>query len=192
MVTENISDVIHQRRSTKTASMNGKKIPDELLLRVLEHADWAPTHGRTEPWRFVIFSDDKVAEFGKEHAQLYQIHTPEDKFLPTTYDKLLHNGDLCSHVVVAVMQRGHLPKIPPLEEIAATAAAIQNVLLAATAEGIATFWSTGGMVFHPSFRAWLGFGENDQVMGVLYFGYSHTTPEAKRNIPFSSKLKWVK
>lgn len=29
---------------------------------MLEAANWAPTHGRTEPWRFVVLSPDGLQE----------------------------------------------------------------------------------------------------------------------------------
>src|SRR5690242_14206164 len=121
---EIISDIIRNRRSIKPAKMNGKKIPDEQVRELLRLANWAPTHGRTEPWRFVVYSGDKVKEFCLRHAELYKAHVPPEKFEQATYDKQLHNGDLASHLIVSIMQRGDLPKIPALEEIAATAIAI--------------------------------------------------------------------
>lgn len=29
---------------------------------MLEAANWAPTHGKTEPWRFVVLSEDALQE----------------------------------------------------------------------------------------------------------------------------------
>src|SRR5437868_11863455 len=115
-----ISNVIHNRRSIKPAKMNGKKIAGELVEEVLELANWARTHGRTEPWRFVVYGGEKVKEFGQQHAELYKSNTPAEGFLQMTYDKHFHNGDMASHVVIAIMQRGTNPKIPVQEEICAT------------------------------------------------------------------------
>ena len=130
-----LADIIKNRRSIKPAKMNGKIIPDELVKDILLLADWAPTHGRTEPWRFVVYSGNKVKEFCRQHAELYKANTTAETFKQESYDKLLHNGDLASHITIAIMQRGNLPKIPVLEEIIATSAAIQNILLGATALG---------------------------------------------------------
>ena len=33
-----------------------------VLEQMLEAANWAPTHGRTEPWRFVVLSPDALQE----------------------------------------------------------------------------------------------------------------------------------
>ena len=36
-----------------------------------------PTHGHTEPWRFMVFMlPDKIEVFGNLHATLYQQITP--------------------------------------------------------------------------------------------------------------------
>src|SRR5438046_10016903 len=106
-----ISGVIKNRRSIKPAKMNGKKIPDEQVKEVLKLANWAPTHGRTEPWRFIVYSDDKVKQFCYQHAELYKANTPVEKFEQGIYDKQLHNGELASHIVIAIMQRGDVLKI---------------------------------------------------------------------------------
>jgi len=185
-----VSEVIKSRRSIKPVKMNGKKIPDEQIREILQLANWAPTHGRTEPWRFIIYANEKVKQFCLQHAQLYKQHTPAEKFDQAIYDKQLHNGDQASHLVIAIMQRGNSPKIPVLEEIAATAVAIQNVLLGATSLGIASFWSTGGMTHHAEMKNLLQLKDEDIVMGLLYFGYSDEQLEGKRQTGMEEKLIW--
>lgn len=187
---EIIADIIKNRRSIKPVKMNGKKIPDQQVSELLQLANWAPTHGRTEPWRFIVYAGEKVQEFCRRHAELYKTHTPVEKFEQGNYDKLLHNGDLASHIIIAVMQRGALPKIPALEEIAATAIAIQNILLGATAAGIASFWSTGGMAHHSVMKHFLQLKEEDIVMSILYLGYSDEKIEGKRQTPIEEKVIW--
>src|SRR5258706_2537897 len=176
-----ISSIIHNRRSIKPAKMNGKKIPDELVKEILELANWAPTHGRTEPWRFIVYPGEKVEEFCHQHAALYKSNTPVENFNQNTYDKQFHNGDLASHLVIAIMQRGANPKIPAQEEICATAASVENILLAATAAGIASFCSTGGMVHKPAMKDFLELNEEDVVVGMIYPGFSDERPEGKRD-----------
>lgn len=186
---ELIKNIIETRRTVKPVQMNGRRIPDEQVQELLALADWAPTHGYTEPWRFTVFS--RPADFCSQHAELYRQHTEPEQFQALNYEKYLHMGDEASHVVVVVMQRGNLAKIPVLEEAAATAAAIQNILLGATALGISSFWSTGGLTYHPAMKAWLQLREEDQVMGVLYLGYSDKPVQpGRRNIPLPEKVTW--
>jgi nitroreductase len=185
-----VSQIIQTRRSIKPAKMNGKKIPDEQVKELLKLANWAPTHGRTEPWRFIVYSGDKVKEFCYHHAELYRALTPKPKFEEGSYDKQLHYGDLASHLIIALMQRGNSPKIPALEEIAATAAAVQNILLGATAAGITSFWSTSGMTHHPAMKDFLKLRKEDVIMGFVYLGYSDEQWEGKRQTSMDEKVVW--
>jgi nitroreductase len=185
-----LSDIIKKRRSIKPVRMNGKKIPDEQVKEILQLANWAPTHGRTEPWRFIVYAGDKVREFCYQHAELYKALTPAAKFEQANYDKQLHNGDLASHLIIAIMQRGNSPKIPALEEIAATAAAMQNILLGATAAGITSFWSTGGMTHHSVMKDFLKLKKEDIVMGIIFLGYTDEVSEGKRQTSMDEKVTW--
>ena len=171
--------------------MNGKVIPEEQIKELIELADWAPTHGRTEPWRFFIYTGEALKQFALTHADIYWQHTPEDKRTTTAFENLQHTTDNVSHLVIAAMKRGTNPKIPMLEEIAATSAAMDNILLGATALGISSFWSTGGMTHHPALKEYLQLSEEDLVMGLIYLGYSdEPAKEGKRAVPVAEKAIW--
>lgn len=185
-----LSSVIKNRRTIKPAEMNGQKITDGRINALLELADWAPTHANTEPWKFTVYADGKT--FGHQHAELYKANTPADNYMQMTYEKLLHMGDKASHVIVCAMRRKPQTRIPVLEEIAATACAMQNILLGATALNIASYWGTGGMAHHPAMKQFLGLGDEDVVMGVLYLGHADHKPGGKRNTPLSEKVTWVR
>jgi nitroreductase len=185
-----VAENIKTRRSTKPMAMNGHKIPNGEIAALLELADWAPNHGNTEPWRFIVYENPQ--EFCRQHADLYQQNNLGDKFDTTQFNKLLHQGDKASHIIIAVMKRGRLLKIQALEEIAAASSAIQNLLLGATALNIASFWSTGGMALNPALKNFLDFSENDQVMGILYLGYADEHAAGKRIVPIEEKIRWIK
>lgn len=188
----NIKEIIQLRRTVKPTSMNGKKIDDATVQELLQLADWAPTHGLTEPWYFAVFSGDKVKSFCTDHAELYKTHTPAASYIPGNYDKLKTQGDLASHVIAICMKRGANPKIPEVEEIAAVACAVQNIWLAATAQNIAVYWGSGGMTYTPAMQDYLGLRDEDKVMGFLYLGYSEEAPRPGRRIkPLDEKVKWM-
>ena len=188
---DTIAEVIRDRRSIKPAAMNGKKIEDSVITSLLELADWAPTHGRTEPWRFVVYGGESVARFCAEHAELYKQNTPEDKFTTAKFEGLVHTGDKLSHIIAVYMKRVEGAKIPILEDIAATAAAVQNVLLGAQAQGISVLWSTGGMTLQPAMKNYFGLQQDDQMMGLLYLGYTDEAPvPGRRAVPLDQKVTW--
>ncbi|SJZ44517.1 Nitroreductase [Chitinophaga eiseniae] len=190
--TSYLEKIIASRRTVKPTSMNGRKIADETVQQLLQMADWAPTHGYTEPWYFVVYGGDKVQEFCTAHADLYKQFTPPDKFIAGSYDKLKSQGDLASHVIAICMKRGSNPKIPVVEEIAAVSCAVQNMWLSATSQGIAAYWGSGGMTFHPAMQDYLGLGDDDQVLGFFYLGYTDDPVQpGKRLKPLSEKVKWM-
>ncbi len=173
--------------------MNGKKINETAIHQLLELADWAPTHARTEPWRFVVYTETGLQKFCQEHADLYKAYTDPEKFTTAKYQSIIQNGEKVSHLILVYMKRQPTKKIPLVEEIAATAAAMEHILLGAQALGISCLWSTGGMTHHESMKQMLGLAEDDMVMGLLYLGYTdEPSSEGKRNIPLSEKISWHK
>ena len=187
-----LQDIITSRRSTKPAVLNGRQIDDQQIQLLLSLANWAPTHANTEPWRFVVYSGDAVQQFCHRHAELYKQNTPPEKFNTAKYEKQQHNGDNASHLIAVYMQRGTNPNITELEEICATAAAVQNILLGAETLGIAVLWSTGGATLAPAMKEYLGLEEEDRMIGLLYMGYTDEPVKPGRRLPIESKTKWIK
>ncbi|MES2003913.1 MAG: nitroreductase [Bacteroidota bacterium] len=186
-----LKNIIQQRRSTKPSDMNGKTIDKAVIEQLLSLANWAPTHARTEPWRFVVYEKAAKQQFCADHAELYKTNTDPEKFMQGKYDKLVQQGDPVSHIVLVYMKRTQTNTIPVLEEVAAVSAAIQNILLGAAAQGIAALWGSGGMTHHPSMKKYLGLEEADIVMGILYLGYSDIVAKSgTRSIPIENKVVW--
>ncbi|WP_299496950.1 nitroreductase [Mucilaginibacter sp.] len=185
-----ISTIIKTRRTVKPFLMNGDKIPNNQITELLELTDWAPTHGLTEPWRFVVYAEPSV--FCHEHAEMYKHNTNAEEFNQSVYNNLAQQGNKASHIIIAIMHRGNLPKIPVFEEMAATACAVQNLLLGATALNIASYWGTGGMILKPAMRTFLQLRDEDEVMGVLYLGLADEYPQGVRRVPLADKVKWIK
>lgn len=190
IVTEKI---IRERRSIKPQSFNGKKIDNKTIDQLIQSADWAPTHGYTEPWRFIIMYDKGVQRFCEDHAELYKSNTPLEKFVQSKYDKLKTQGDKVSHVIACFSHRGENPNIPELEEICATACAIQNVLLVAESLGISALWSTGGEILKPWMKEYLQLREEDSMLGILYLGYSDAPKQpGRRLVSLEEKVMWYR
>jgi len=185
-----VQNIIKARRNIKPAHFNGAHIPHDIIKQLLEVADWAPTHKFTEPWRFLVYGPSRVQHFCFEHAALYKAHTAEVDFEAAKFDKLLHMGDKASHIIVVYMKRTPGNRLPEWEEQAAVACAIQNLLIAAESEGIACFWSTGGMSARPEFKTWLNLDEEDFPMGILYLGHTDEKPIGVRKIPMDLKVRW--
>lgn len=188
---EILKSIIENRRTLKPEAMNGKQIPADIFEQLTALADWAPTHGRTEPWRFFVYTGQSLKDFCQTHADMYKAHSPEETYNPATYENLLHKGDLASHLVVAVMKRGSNPKIPLIEEVASASASVENVLLGAAALGISAMWNTGGIAHKAPMKEYFNLAEEDHILGFVYFGYTdEPAKEGKRAVPLAEKVSF--
>jgi nitroreductase len=189
-----INRLIRHRRSIFPPSFSGEVVPREQIEQLLENAHWAPNHGRTEPWFFKVFSGGALQRLGETHAALYKEFKAPEEFKEVKYNKLKVRASQCSHVIAICMKRGPKANIPVLEEVEAVACAVQNLWLTASAMGIAGYWASGGMTYHPSMRAFLELtGEEDICLGFFMLGYPKDGkwPEGKRESDWREKVEWI-
>ena len=181
-------DIIRERRAVYPAQYNQEPISHDELKQILEAANWAPTHRRTEPWRFHVFhsleSRQRLADF-----------------LVDTYDRITENpkeikrkkvGDkpLQSGAVLAICyQRDAQERVPEWEEIAATAMGVQNLWLQAHSMGIGGYWSSPALKDHMGDLLELQKGE--VCLGFFYLGkYEGSTADGIRNSGIDQKTTW--
>jgi nitroreductase len=190
MKIDTIQHAIATRRTIKPERFTGDIIPDELIWKVLEAANWAPTHGHTEPWRFVVFTGVK------KHDLLIFLNALDDSL---NGPNEIRNGkratsfEKTSHILAIVCKRGNNPKIPEQEELLATAMAVQNMWLTASELGIGSYWSTGSLAYLPQLTTFLGFNPDvDYALGFFFMGMPISgIPEGKRLTPIQGKVRWV-
>lgn len=122
-------------------------LPEGLLERLVEAAHLAPSVGFMQPWRFIRITDAALRQ--SLHAQVDAERIATANALPTRNDafrKVKIEGILdCAEVLVAVLMPGrerHLigRRTLPEMDIASLGCAIQNMWLAARAEGIGLGW----------------------------------------------------
>jgi len=184
-----LEKIIKNRRSIMPESRH--KLGDDEIIKLLELADWAPTKGQTEPWRFIVYGGAAVKAFCRQHAALYRIHTSLSDFEDTVFEGITHFGDKTSHMILVYMKRDPKRRVSLVEELSATAASIQNMLLGAESLGINTLWYTGGLVMHQTMKDYLGLGAEDQILGILNLGYSPKKRKAgKRKTAMEKKVIW--
>jgi len=184
-----IENIIAHRRSIDPDDFNGSKVAESVIYKMIEAAHWAPTHGYTEPWRFIIYDTAHVRDFGVLHANTYKDFTPEHQFLSKKYDKILHRGDLASHIIVIIVEHGLRQNIPEIEEILSVGCAVQNMMLVADVYGVATFWSTGGMCYHPALAQNLHLSAIQKILGFLFVGHTDIPiPAGKREHTALSRI----
>jgi nitroreductase len=187
---ETILRIIRNRRSIKPGDYQETRIPRPVLDQLFEAANWAPTHGMTEPWRFVVFEDAARTVLGEELARIYRIKTPAEHVQDAKAEKLRRNPLLSPCILAIGMHRQVSKKIPEIEEIEAVACAVQNLHLMATALGIGGYWSSGSPICTREFGDFLGMGADDQVLGLFYLGYPSKPWPTGTRTPTTDKVAW--
>ena len=182
----NIDKTIKARKTLKLRANPNKPLPvtkgDEFkktLEELIELAGKAPFHHTSpkgfqknrlkgsEPWRFrlldgencrILLENLKNGNPVKSSRGLLQMLAAADAvvlgtWLPEKKKKKSFNFQ---------------PNIKNMEHIAATGAAIQNLLLAATARRINAYWSSGGIMRKQAMKKYLGISKKEILLGALF------------------------
>lgn len=185
-----INELIRQRRTIYPEQFSDRKVHREQVENILTNAQWAPTHGNTQPWRFKVFMDDARTTLSDFLAKTYVANTPTELQDDKKLAKLL-TRPLKSSVVIAVcMERQKEEKILEIEEIEAVACAIQNMHLTVTAYGLGGFWSTPKLIYTQEMNEFLGLSEKDKCLGLFYIGYPAIEWPKSHRKPLEYTTEW--
>jgi nitroreductase len=185
-----VNELIRSRRTIYPEQFSDRKVHREQIEVILNNAQWAPTHGNTQPWRFKVFTDDSRQKLADFLGQTYLDLTPKDQQNDQKLAKMLTRPLKASVVIAVCMERQKEEKILELEEIEAVACAVQNMHLSCTAYGLGGFWATPKLIYHPKMNEFLGLGEKDKCLGLFYIGYpSIEWPKAHRK-PLEYTTEW--
>ena len=142
-------------------------VPVAHLRWALEVAILGPNHHRTRPWRFHVFT-------GAGREQLVQAFMAAAVRLrrdPTEARGRALEAPVM--IVVSCVPDLTNPKVKREEEEFATAAAIENLMLALTAVGVGSIWITGALATSPEVADALSLPQaQGRIMGIVEAGYA--------------------
>ncbi|MBS9460975.1 nitroreductase [Flagellimonas sp. 389] len=182
-----IFDLIKKRRSVFPAQYNDRPIEKETVERLLEAANWAPTHKKTEPWRFKVVMREKKVALGKFLSDKYQEIDSKPKQIKIR--KLQENPARSGAVIAICMQRDPNESLPEWEELAATAMAVQNMWLCCTEMGLGCYWSSPGLITYMD--EFFDLNDGEKCLGFLYMGYYDDAIPPSSRTPIEDKVEWL-
>jgi nitroreductase len=150
-----------------------REVPAALVEQLCEIGQWAPCHKRTWPAQYRLLSGDARAQLGKVAAAAMEARGDEPARVAKTLAKYLRTP--------AMLVVGAAPGDSPLrsaENRDATAAAVQNILLAATAAGLASFWSSCPKGANEAVASYCELEAGSHVVGLVYLGWPAAEVEA--------------
>jgi 5,6-dimethylbenzimidazole synthase len=164
---------IFERRDMRHFS--GGSVPDDQLQRLLKAAHHAPSVGLMQPWRFIRVRSQPLRQSLHDVVEHERIQTAkaldarEDEFMKLKVQGILQAAE----VIVVTMPPGREQHIfgrrtLPEMDMASAACAIQNMWLAARAEGLGLGWVS---MFEPQALAKLmHMPEGSQPVAILCLG----------------------
>jgi nitroreductase len=130
-------------------------------------ARWAPNHRRTWPWQFAACVGSGRSRLGQAFAEdLRERSDAGEAAVAKTLTKYLR----APAIVVAASAPHSRPDINR-ENLHTVAAGVQNLLLAATAAGLASFWASPPDNASPRALSLCGFESGSHIVGVIYLGW---------------------
>jgi nitroreductase len=182
-----IFDVIHSRHSVNKVKPD--PLPRSVIEKLLSAGVQAPNHYKVHPWRFVVLTGTARERLGEVMAASFRARFPD---LPEDGLSKERAKPLRAPVVIAVAaDKPSEPKVNEIENICAVAAACQNILLAAQAEGLGAIWRTGDAARDPKIKEFLGFEPDQHLIGFLYIGYPDLTSAPLERPSFEDRTIWM-
>ena len=177
---EIVHRVIAERRDVRR--FRPDVVPDDVLQRVLEAAHRAPSVGLMQPWRLIVIRDLDTRVAVRRLAQRERLRQADsfdertrqflDQKVEGVVEAPLGVCVCCDHGEpdVEVLGRGTIPET----DVYSTACAVQNLWLAARAEGLGVGWVS---FYRPEdLRALLGIPARVDPIAYLCLGWPDERP----------------
>lgn len=173
-----VAEAIRQRRSNLNVDLD-RPVPRELLDELIGLAVLAPNHYRTNPWRSVVLTGAARGRVSRVAADaLERRGGANESVLERQRTQFLR----APAVIVAAAAPDDDP-IKHVENKYTVAAGVENILLAATAAGLASAWRSGPAMVDPEVaapvKAAIGLAADDEIIAFVYLGYPIAPPGAR-------------
>ncbi|MCM0650668.1 nitroreductase family protein [Clostridium swellfunianum] len=179
---------IHDRRTVRM--FTEKPLNDDVLNKILEAGIWAPSHGNTQPWEFIVIGPNTRRKLSEtylnmmENGPLKNPSFPEDR--KAAIRKFATNfGD--APVLIAVACPPASNDMDRYDFPLTAGAVIQNMLLEAWDNEVAGVWLSFGI--NPEAQSILEINEGGFIGGILAIGYSSNIPAAPPRISVEEKTR---
>lgn len=182
----NLEDAIKSRKTNKVRVDAEHPLPAEgidlsaTIKELIEVSGWAPFHFEChethrgdlpgiEPWRFYSIDRKGCRKLLERFQNRNPLPAPEGlQQMLAAADALVIATWLPDPPEDEVFKGMFKSTARNMEHIAAAAAACQNFLLAATARGLNSYWSSGGVLRTPRVFDALGIPTNQILLGALF------------------------
>ncbi len=163
---DDFAALAHARRTTMAVQPD-VPVPRETVQALCELAQYAPSHKRTWPWRFALADGDGRLRLGNVIADAMELHGDTPEKVAKTRTKYLRTP-----AILVVGSAAGDSELRTAENRDSVAAGVQNLLLAATAHGLASYWSSCPKGANDVTAALCGFDAGTTIVSIIYLGWA--------------------
>lgn len=187
-----VFDAIHRRRAVRRYLP--RPVEREDIYRILDAANWAPSAMNLQQWEFLVVTVEKIREMGESFHAVVRAYA-ESRASPAAGEEFLRFALTYGGAPVVIVVLTYAADAPNMQKanLESASAAMENLLLAATALGLGTCWMTGPLQDERSLRTILGVPDDKEIVAVTPLGYPDEAPPARpRHDPdLERKVRWV-
>ncbi len=183
-------DAIAARTSTRAFA--DRPVSRAVLERLLAAAVRAPNHKLTEPWRFAVLSEQSAARFAeiKRAHRATRFADPASPGSAKAIDKTYREA-LGTPVFVVAMCAVSDDPVRREEDYASVMMAAQNLMIAATAEGLGSYLRTGGIMEDAGLKELVQLPAGHRIVAVISLGFPAAPQEPKRRTDPATQTLWL-
>ena len=184
-------EVVYQRRAIRKYKPDA--VPREVLHKILDAANWAPSGMNLQQWEFIVVTGEKKKQLGESYRQAAESFTRDwEEKRRQAFLEFAQNYGGAPVVIVALTDATDDPNVRKMH-LESVSAAFENLLLAAYAEGLGTCWMTGPLQDEASMRRILDIPPEKEIVAVTPVGYPDMVAKApsRKDPDLTSKVRWV-
>jgi nitroreductase len=171
--------------------VKGDPVPKEMIEKVLKAGACAPSHYRTEPWRFFVMTGNSRSRLGEVFAEIALTDVTTETDSVAKADRA-RNMPLRAPVLIAVAAvHSDRKNVIKKEEYAAVCSAVQNMLLTAHDLGLGAMWRTGAAAYHQKVKEFFNLPENSEMVGFIYIGYPDMQVKTLERSSYETHTVWM-
>ena len=204
MTEASFSEVIRRRRSVRKFEA-GRAVSRDVLTRIVDCGRWAPSGANVQCWDFLVIDDpevrDAVTEVFRRQAQRLVDHAKgfpavRKDYLANTVAIIIVLGDprwkVCFPQPTTPDYAAEYSDNNEAIFLASLGAAIQNIQLGVTAEGLTSAWLSGGGedITNAELASLLGYPDWMRAYGTIPIGYPVATQNRRYRRPLEQSLHW--
>ena len=199
--TTDIYEVMNTQRAVRR--WTGEPVPEATIRRVIEAATKAPSGSNLQPWAFVVVTDDDKRQlladairasfeqrFGGQRPDPEQIEDPVQRRMMRGAFRLFDNFAAAPVLIIPCLLRVQSPAPEGLLAGSSIYPSIQNLMLAARAEGLGTVLTTPQDGIRDVLAGEIGIPEEATPVAIIPMGWPAVEFGPVNRKPVDEFLHW--